>query len=46
MKLALAWVIVGVPAGWGVKQTFEQSLKLFRAPVGPSAAGATPAAVR
>lgn len=31
-KLIVAWVIVGVPAAWGVTQTLKQSLKLFRSP--------------
>ena len=30
IKLVLAWLVVGIPAAWGVKQTFEQSLKLFQ----------------
>jgi hypothetical protein len=32
LTLILAWTVVLVPAGWGVKQTLEQSLKLFTAP--------------
>jgi hypothetical protein len=34
--LIVAWLIVGLPALWGVSQTFMKSLDLFRAP--PAAA--------
>ena len=37
MKLLLAWLVVGVPAAWGVTQTFKQSLKLFQSPPPPAA---------
>ena len=30
--LIVAWLIVGLPAMWGVSQTFLKSLDLFRAP--------------
>jgi hypothetical protein len=33
LKLIVVWLIVGIPAAWGVTQTFKQSLKLFVAPV-------------
>ena len=36
--LLVAWLIVGVPAAWGVTQTFRQSLKLFTAPAAVPAA--------
>lgn len=41
LVLAVAWLIVGVPAAWGVTQTIKQSLKLFAA---PAAAPTQPAA--
>jgi hypothetical protein len=31
-RLAIAWVIVAVPLGWGVYQSVVKSLPLFRAP--------------
>jgi hypothetical protein len=30
--IAAAWLLVGIPAAWGVAQTFKTSLKLFQAP--------------
>jgi hypothetical protein len=30
--LVVSWLLVGVPAAWGITQTFKQSLKLFAAP--------------
>ncbi len=30
--VAIAWLIVAIPAGWGVEQTFVKSLALFRQP--------------
>ena len=42
LKLALAWLIVGVPAAWGVTQTFRQSLKLFQSPSPPPLAATQP----
>ena len=43
LTLVLAWLIVGVPAAWGVTQTIRQSLKLFTA---PAASPATQPAAR
>ena len=37
LLVALAWFIVGVPAAWGVSQTFTRSLQLFTAPPTPAA---------
>jgi hypothetical protein len=31
LKLALAWSVVGLPLLWGVVQTFEKVMVLFRA---------------
>ena len=31
-KLIAAWLIVGVPAAWGVAQTVQKSLPLFTSP--------------
>ena len=41
--LIVSWMIVGVPAAWGVTQTFKQSLKLFTAPPAASAVSTQPA---
>ncbi len=36
--ILLAWLLVGVPLGWGVYNTLLNSLKLFQsAPAAPSA---------
>jgi hypothetical protein len=32
IAILLAWLIVGVPLGWGVYNTLLSSMKLFRAP--------------
>ena len=32
MKLVVAWLIVAIPAAWGVAQTVRQSMKLFLPP--------------
>ena len=34
--LIIAWLIVGIPAAWGVSQTVMKSLDLFRAPAAAS----------
>ena len=34
--LIVAWLIVGIPAAWGVSQTVIKSLDLFRAPASPA----------
>ena len=44
MLVVAAWLIVGLPAAWGVGQTFKKSLDLFRAP--PAAAATTTAPAR
>ena len=31
--LILAWLIVGIPAAWGVTQTATRSMDLFTAPI-------------
>ena len=31
VKLALAWLAVGIPLAWGVVQTLEKALALFGA---------------
>jgi hypothetical protein len=36
--LIISWLIVGIPAAWGVSQTFTRSLQLFTAPLTPPAA--------
>jgi hypothetical protein len=30
LKLAIAWIVVGIPALWGVSQVVAKSLALFR----------------
>ncbi len=30
LSIAIAWFVVGIPLAWGVYQTFEKSLDLFR----------------
>ena len=32
LLIAAAWLLVGIPAAWGVAQTFKTSLKLFQSP--------------
>ncbi|HEY2498606.1 MAG TPA: hypothetical protein VGK24_16210 [Candidatus Angelobacter sp.] len=49
--VALAWLLVGIPWGWGVAQLWKNAQKLFQspppaatAPAATAPAGATPAA--
>jgi hypothetical protein len=35
--VAVAWLFVGIPAAWGVKQTFMRSMDLFHAHSAPAA---------
>ena len=30
--LVIAWLVVGIPAAWGVAQTVTKSLDLFKSP--------------
>jgi len=30
VKLAVAWLVVGLPAAWGIWQVFVKSLALFK----------------
>jgi hypothetical protein len=32
----LAWIVVGVPLGWGVYNTVRNSMKLFQTPAPPA----------
>ena len=41
--IAIAWIIVGVPAAWGVTQTLHKSMALFQSPP-PTTAPAASAA--
>jgi len=41
LRLALAWLIVGLPAAWGISQTAIQAAALFRA--APAVVKPTPA---
>ena len=36
LLVAVAWLVVGVPAAWGVSQTVMRSLDLFRSPAPPA----------
>ena len=38
--LIAAWLVVGIPAAWGVGQTFTKSLQLFTAPPAATQPGA------
>jgi hypothetical protein len=37
LLLIVAWLIVGIPAAWGVTQTAKRSMDLFTAPNPPPA---------
>lgn len=41
--IALAWILVGVPLGWGVYKSSLNAVKLFQAAPPPAAAPAAPA---
>jgi hypothetical protein len=36
LLLIVAWLIVGIPAAWGVTQTVKRSMDLFKAPPAPA----------
>jgi hypothetical protein len=38
LLLVVAWLVVGIPAAWGVSQTIIRSLDLFITPYSTSAA--------
>jgi hypothetical protein len=40
--ILLAWLVVGIPLGWGVYNTFLGSMKLFQAAPAGTAAPAVP----
>jgi hypothetical protein len=40
--IALAWIIVGVPLGWGVYKSGQNAVKLFQPQPAPAATTATP----
>ena len=42
LLIAAAWIVVIVPAGWGLRYTVQNALKLFASPT--AAAAAPPAA--
>ncbi|HZI58435.1 MAG TPA: hypothetical protein VFF39_16765 [Verrucomicrobiae bacterium] len=42
--VALAWLLIGIPWGWGVVQLWKNAQKLFVAPPPAATAPATPAA--
>ena len=44
MAVAIAWVVVGLPAAWGVYQTALKSKALFQPPPPPATAVTAPAA--
>jgi hypothetical protein len=39
--LIIAWLIVLIPAAWGVSQTVSKSMDLFRSPVAPPTSTST-----
>ena len=41
--ILVAWLVVGIPLGWGVYNTLLSSMKLFQAPPAGTAAPAVPA---
>ena len=43
MLLIVAWLVVGIPAAWGVSQTVMRSLDLFKSP--PTSASTVPIAL-
>ena len=36
LLVVVAWLVVGLPAAWGVSQTVMRSLDLFRSPPPPA----------
>jgi len=40
--IILAWIIVGLPAGWGVYNTARNSMKLFQKSPAPTAPSLVP----
>ena len=42
LRLIVAWCIVSVPAAWGISQTVQKSLALFRAAPPPAVAAPVP----
>jgi hypothetical protein len=38
LLLIVAWLVVGIPAAWGVSQTVMRSLDLFKSPPPPATA--------
>jgi hypothetical protein len=40
--IMLAWIVVGLPAGWGVYNTARNSMKLFQKSPAPAASPAVP----
>lgn len=39
--ILLAWLVVGIPLGWGVYNTLLNSMKLFQAPIPAATAPGT-----
>ncbi|HEX6951051.1 MAG TPA: hypothetical protein VF127_15735 [Nitrospira sp.] len=37
IALALAWMLIAVPLGWGVYQSVQKSMPLFEGPSEPAA---------
>jgi hypothetical protein len=36
LVILLAWIVVGLPLGWGVYNTVRNSMKLFQKPAAPA----------
>ncbi len=46
LLIAVAWLIVVVPAGWGLTFTVQNALKIFQTGAAPAAPASTPAAAK
>ncbi len=44
--IAVAWLIVLVPAGWGLTYTVQNALKIFQTSAAPAATASAPAAAK
>jgi hypothetical protein len=44
--IAVAWLIVVVPAGWGLTYTVQNALKIFQTSATPPAPASSPAAAK
>ncbi len=42
LLIVVAWLVVIVPAGWGLRYTVQNALKIFASPAAATAPPATP----